>query len=36
MQPDQTPMNPAETLATLKLLEVALKEAISAAAPAAA
>ena len=35
MQPDQTPMNPAETLAALKLLEVALKGAIAAAEPAA-
>ena len=34
MQPDQT-MNPAETLAALKLLEVALKGAIAAAEPAA-
>ena len=32
---DQTAMNPAETLAALKLLEVALKGAIAAAEPAA-
>ena len=35
MQPDHTDMNPAETLAALKLLDIALKEAIAAAEPAA-